>query len=133
MEVGSGKKPGKNNQSVRYEVSADFSWTEQAYRLLQDRQLSGKLFLVDEVISSHVWGACPRCGHALDDRRVHTAVTTRTGRAVNPDATGVSTPVRTVQIDVACGCAHLHAGAPADTTGCGVNFRVELVLPEDAT
>ncbi|MDQ3152790.1 MAG: plasmid pRiA4b ORF-3 family protein [Actinomycetota bacterium] len=29
-------------------------------------------------------------------------------------------------VDIGCGCGTTHPGAPADTTGCGVSFRVEL-------
>lgn len=118
---------GELDHAVTYEQSAEFNWTVRAFELLCAGHLHGKAFATDGVVSSHVWGACPRCAHALDDRQVHTAVITGVGRSVNvylegqPDA---------LLVDVACGCGRAHPDAPGEITGCGVSFRVELVLPQ---
>jgi hypothetical protein len=77
------------------------------------------------VVTATVGGLCPRCGHRFVDRQVGQAVTpVRGGRGTEPFP-------RTVVIDVSCGCGEPHAGAPEQVTGCGVAFRVQLVLDAD--
>lgn len=115
------RPPGEAN----YEESAAYRWTERAYELLVTGDLHGRAFTSDGVLSSHVWGECPRCGHPLDDRQVHTAVVSGVGRWPGR-VTRRGTPPPPLDVDVACGCKHAHPLAPPDTTGCGVSFRVEL-------
>lgn len=107
-----------------YEPTAAYEWTERAYQLLVEGRLQGRAFDTGEVLSSHVWGPCPRCEHPLDDRQVHTAVVSGVGRG--PGRTGEIPG--TLAVDVACGCAFPHPRAPEGVPGCGVSFRVELVL-----
>jgi hypothetical protein len=118
-----------------YRELADYSWTEKAFGMLERGDLHGQIISRDKVISSRVWGPCPRCGHVLDDRQTHTAITNLmyrewriTGETSGgqPDSGGASEQY--VPIDVSCGCADSHRGAPPGTTGCGVSFRVELPL-----
>jgi hypothetical protein len=109
----------------RYERTTAFVWTERAFELLEAGALRVE---IQErrpgVRTSHVWGECPRCGHRIDDWQQLSAVTGLVGgrqpNSSRPD-TGDVEP-----IDIGCGCGCTHPGAPADTTGCGVSFRVEL-------
>jgi hypothetical protein len=118
-----------------YQESADYGWTENAFGLLERDELHGEVISRDGVTRSRVWGPCPRCDHALDDQQTHTAVTSlmsgewrtwttvRTSEPGDDDHDAVYFPV-----DVSCGCGHGHPGAPAGKTGCGVSFRVELLV-----
>ena len=125
---------------VPYQESTDYSWTEEAFEMLERGGLRGEVVISrDGVVSSRVWGPCPRCGHVLDDRRIHTAVTNLMGGewrgpgGAGPGQRGDSgTGLVFFPVDVSCGCGDSHSGAPAGTTGCGVSFRVELpVQPAD--
>ena len=117
---------------------ADYSWTEKAFEMLERDDLHGSVVARDGVVSSRVWGPCPRCSHALDDRQTHTAVTNllssewRTvGRAISGQPSlpsGEEAGPVFFPVDVSCGCADKHRDAPEGTTGCGVSFRVELPL-----
>ncbi len=110
----------------RYEKTTAFGWTERAFELLEAGTLRAEIRQHGTgVRSSHVWGQCPRCGHRIDDWQPLSAVTGRVGR--QPDAAARDTAdVEPVDIDIGCGCGTTHPGAPADTTGCGVSFRIEL-------
>jgi hypothetical protein len=124
---------GTTPRDEPYHESVDYSWTEKAFEMLEHGDLHGEVASRDAVISSRVWGPCPRCGHVLDDPQTHTAVTNLMGGewhgkgGVGPDQSGDTSPVF-VPVDVSCGCGQSHPGAPAGTTGCGVSFRVELPL-----
>ena len=109
---------------VAYEDTTDFDWTVRAFQSLREGRLHGRVFAADGVLSSHVWGECPRCAHAIDVRQVHTAVVTGPHRAVEP-----ADEPPTLPIDIACRCGSPHEHAPGSATGCGVSFRIELVLP----
>jgi len=119
-----------------YQESTDYSWTEKAFEMLECNDLQGEVVVSrDGIVSSRVWGPCPRCRHALDDRRTHTAVTNLMGGEWRgPGGAGPGQPgsedagLAFFPVDVSCGCGDGHAGAPAGTTGCGVSFRVELRL-----
>jgi hypothetical protein len=118
-----------------YEESADYSWTEHAFEMLESDDLHGEVICREGIVRSRVWGPCPRCGHALDDRQTHTAVTSLMGsqrhdpRAADPAQPGTAdTAPAYFQVDVSCGCATIHPGAPQSQAGCGVSFRLELPL-----
>jgi hypothetical protein len=119
-------------QDESYEESSDFSWTEKAFEMLQSGTLHGEVLSRHDIVSSRVWGNCPRCGHPLDDQQTHTAVTnlmsrTRGRRKAKPsEGLGEDAGVRYFDVDVSCGCEKTHDDAPAGRTGCGVSFRVEL-------
>lgn len=119
---------------VPFRESADYSWTEKAFNMLKQGDLQGEMTIRDGIITSCVWGSCPRCNHALDDRQTHTAVTnlmggTRRGSSGSgtPDGIGIGSVF--FAVDVSCGCGNSHPDAPTGTSGCGVSFRVELPLP----
>jgi hypothetical protein len=124
-----------------YHESTDYSWTEKAFEMLECHDLQGEVVISrDGVVSSRVWGPCPRCQHVLDDRRTHTAVTNLMGGewrgpgGAGPGQRGGSdTGLVFFPVDVSCGCGDSHSGAPAGTTGCGVSFRVELPLQPAGT
>lgn len=118
-----------------YEESTAFKWTEEAFEKLENGKLRGEVIASRGIVRSRVWGECPACGHDLDDRQTHTAVTgvfggEWRGTARRDDGTGGAEPAY-YQVDVSCGCGHAHPGAPAGRTGCGASFRVELLMQPD--
>lgn len=119
-----------NEEATNYDDSVDYSWTERAFEMMGSDSLHGEVFSQEDVVSSHVWGKCPRCGHALDDRQTHTAVTNLMSAPRRSGTTkrglGDEAAVRYFDVDVSCHCEDDHAGAPVGTAGCGVSFRVEL-------
>ncbi|WP_329282142.1 hypothetical protein [Streptomyces sp. NBC_01451] len=105
-----------------YEATTAFRWTERAFHLIESGGIQTGVVVGEGVVTATVGGPCPRCGHQFVDRQVGQAVTAvRGGHGRDPLP-------RTVVIDVSCGCGELHAGAPGEVTGCGVAFRVQLVL-----
>lgn len=117
-----------------YQELVDYSWTEKAYDMLERGELHGEVISREGIVRSRVWGPCPRCGHELDDRQTHTAVTSIMGAVrLGRDGAGrgqacdgeTGSPF---DVDVSCGCGDAHSGAPAGKTGCGVSFRAELPL-----
>jgi hypothetical protein len=118
-----------------YRELVDYTWTEKAFDMLERDDLHGEAVSRDGIVGSRVWGPCPRCGHELDDRQTHTAVTNlmfREWRTARGGSTGQPVGVDIGQVffavDVSCGCGDSHPDAPSGTTGCGVSFRVELPL-----
>jgi hypothetical protein len=120
------------DSAQRYEKTAAFAWTERAFELLESGRLRAEIRQPRPgVLASHVWGRCPRCGHDIDDWQPLSAVTGLTGSRQPGSTTRDTTDVEPV--DINCGCGTVHSGAPADITGCGVSFRVELEpVPEGA-
>jgi hypothetical protein len=149
MVVSSAERNGQMGMRIRarsapsdevYEESADPEYTKQAFKSLRDGDLVGEVISSNGVVRSRVWGPCPRCKHNLDDRQTHTAVTnvfsrewryTPGTRSTDEDA--ATTGLTYYQVDVTCGCAQSHSGAPAaGRTGCGASFRVELEIQADS-
>jgi hypothetical protein len=129
---------GTAPQDEPYHELMDYSWTAKAFEMLERGDLDGNAISRDGIIGSRVWGPCPRCGHDLDDRQTHTAVTnlmsgewrsTRGADTRQPDEDHAEPAY--LPVDVSCGCGDSHPGAPPGTTGCGVSFRVELLLQFD--
>lgn len=115
--------PGHDD--TRWERVAGFEWTEKAFEYLERGSLKAEVRLRDGVVSTRVWGNCPRCGGLLDDRQVHTAVTNVLGGSRGMNTSSKSEPT-VVPVDITCGCGRAHDGSPDEQTGCGVSFRVEL-------
>ena len=110
---------------VPYQVSTAYRWTERAFRLIESGGMRAGVVVGEGVVTATVGGPCPRCGHQFVDRQVGQAVApVRGGHAGEPLPP-------TVVIDVSCGCGEPHEGAPEQVTGCGVAFRVQLVLDVD--
>jgi hypothetical protein len=122
--------PSDEPKDDTYRVSSEFLWTKMAYeKLLKGRDLHGEVISRDGVMASHVWGQCPRCRHPLDDRQPLTVLTSLMGvRGTDSPQSAEDADVPFAQVDVSCGCGVTHRGAPADTTGCGTSFRVELPI-----
>jgi hypothetical protein len=136
--------------SAPYQQTTEYRWTEAAYDLLIGGALHGRAVSREGVVDTHMWGFCPRCGHQLDDRQTHTAVTNlmagerhdawgsltvAVGRLTGkPTAATSQVPqvgvgdIRLFPVDVTCGCEAIHPGAPGAAMGCGASFRVELPL-----
>lgn len=115
----------------RYENTTEFVWTERAFELVEEGKLHAEIQQPRVGVKvSHVWGACPRCGHHLDDWQPLSAVTGVIGGR-RPDP-GAHDTTDVEPVDVTCGCGTTHPGAPIDTTGCGVSFRIELELISDS-
>jgi hypothetical protein len=109
----------------RYEKSTEFAWTKRAFELLETGHLCAEIQQRHPGVRwTHVWGECPRCGHPIDDWQPLSAVTGLVGgRRPGSAARNI---VDVEPVDIGCGCGTTHPGAPTDTTGCGVSFRVEL-------
>jgi hypothetical protein len=125
-------------QDEPYHELVDYSWTAKAFEMLERGDIGGNAVSRDGVVGSRVRGPCPRCGHDLDDRQTHTAVTNlMNGEWRSKGVAGTGQPdegnadLVYFPIDVSCGCGDSHPGAPPGTTGCGVSFRVELLLQLD--
>jgi hypothetical protein len=110
-----------------YSESEDFAWTVKAYNMMVSGELHAQVISRDDVVTSRVWGPCPRCGDTLDDRQTHTAVTDLIGtlRRNHTLASGEAEE-RYFPVDVSCRCGRVHDGTPQEVTGCGISFRVEL-------
>jgi hypothetical protein len=109
-----------------YEETSDYRWTETAFTMLVEGRLRADVRPAP-VVASRVWGPCPRCGHPLDDRQTHTAVTNQYGyRMRGRGQVRQDPPPAYIDVDVSCACDHPHRGAPKGTRGCGVSFRVML-------
>ncbi|MBM2621809.1 hypothetical protein JIG36_40525 [Actinoplanes sp. LDG1-06] len=113
------------HMNVQWRALSDFEWTEKAFHRLTAKKLSYEVSVAGDVISTRVWGPCPRCDGPIDDRQVHTATV-----IIGPGDRGSETdptaaPLR-IPVDVTCGCGTGHPGAAEGVTGCGVSFRVEL-------
>lgn len=110
-----------------YERTTAFIWTERAFDLMQQGKLHAE---VKEgrpgVLTSHTWGECPRCGDHLDDWQPLSAVTGLLGNR-GRESVRRTADIEPIEVDVSCGCGTVHPGAQADTPGCGVSFRIELV------
>lgn len=136
--MGTGDETGRTADGVAYENTADRAWARRAVDLYQRHELRMKTFNTDGVISAHVWGPCPRCGHALDARPTLSATVpglrditvggTRWDRLIRRDA-GARKPPMPESVDVSCGCGHAHPGAPDDVRGCGLSFRLPTAPP----
>jgi hypothetical protein len=108
-------------------------WTERAFKFLEIGRLHAEIQQRRPGVRvSHVWGTCPRCEHRIDDWQPLAAVTGLVGGR-RLDSVGLDT-ADVEPIDISCGCGATHLGAPPDTTGCGVSFRIELepIPPSDA-
>lgn len=130
---------------LRYEQTSEYRWTVAAFEFLESGRLTARLLTADDVTSAVVEGNCPRCAHHITDRRPLTAVTSvlngnrnggkrtdnDTGQRINPSASADP-----VVLDITCSCGVPHPGAfPVDAQapgagGCGVSFRIELVLDQ---
>jgi hypothetical protein len=121
------------SRDLAYEESVDMEWTKRAFKSLEDGDLTGEVISSGGIVRSQVQGKCPRCHHDLDDRQTHTAITNVFGgewRGSAPpgsaEAAETGAGLTYCEVDVSCGCAHPHEGAPAGRHGCGISFRVEL-------
>lgn len=130
MSDGTGQSPEE-----RFENTASYAWTERAHEMLQRGELHAKAFATDGALSARVWGLCPRCGHGLDVREPLSAAVTTTrgnrglwgalaGILTGKTVTGDPDLPAEIPVDVECGCGQFHPGAPGNSTGCGVSFRV---------
>ncbi|WFB05820.1 hypothetical protein LRS74_01380 [Streptomyces sp. LX-29] len=116
-----------HNTAEPWEPTSEFTWTDRAYDLLEQNLLHAQVDVVDGVLTTKVWGRCPRCAGQLHDVQVPTAVGDFAGtRGGGGWGSAVPEPP-VVIVDVTCGCGVPHLDAPEGTTGCGVTFRVELV------
>jgi hypothetical protein len=53
---------GAAPSDVSYQESTEYSWTEQAFEMLERSELRGEVVISrDGVVSSRVRGPCPRC------------------------------------------------------------------------
>ncbi|MFI8237804.1 hypothetical protein ACIF83_11200 [Streptomyces sp. NPDC085866] len=118
----------EHNTAEPWLATSEFTWTDRAYDLLEQKLLQAEVKVVDGgVLTTWVWGCCPRCSGQLHDVQDHTAVGDFTGSRGGPGVAGGALEPAFVRVDVTCGCGVAHANAPENTTGCGVTFRVELV------
>ncbi|KUJ65766.1 hypothetical protein ACZ90_43475 [Streptomyces albus subsp. albus] len=110
-----------------WESTSEFTWTDKAYDLLEHNLLRAEANVIDGVLTTKVWGCCPRCSGQLHDVQVPTVVGDFTGTRGGQGEAHAALESPVVIVDVTCGCGVPHRNAPEGTTGCGVSFRVELV------
>jgi hypothetical protein len=125
---------GQPDAEVAYENTADEQWARQALDLYQQRLLQVEAFDTEGVVSAHIWGTCPRCGHELNNQAIITVPITgvRGGRELWATLAGRDTPAASGipdTVEVGCGCGYTHLGAPGQVTGCGVSFRLPTAPP----
>jgi hypothetical protein len=116
---------------VPYENTADTRWARTAMDLFRNRRLQVAPFDTAEVVSAQVWGTCPRCGHDIDVQPTLT-VPVPEGRGLLAALAGWATSSRQGipdSVEVGCGCARPHPGAPEEVLGCGVSFRLPTTPP----
>lgn len=116
------------SSEVDYENTASEVWAQQALELYKQRRLQVRAFSTEGVVSTQIWGPCPRCGHELDIQMTLSAplVTWRGGW---PSAGRRNAPGVPDNIKVGCGCEVAHTGAPGEITGCGVSFPLPTTPP----
>lgn len=118
----------KDAAEVGYQSIAGGDWEQQALDYYRSRQLQLQAFSTDGVVSVQIWGTCPRCHHDMDVQQTLTApvVTYRGGWKGLGGKGPANVPA---SIAVGCGCGLTHDGAPKDTTGCGLSFRLPTTAP----
>jgi hypothetical protein len=126
-------QPEPAPEPLAYLQTSAFEWTERAFELQEEGRLHVKVNVLADVLSTSVWGECPRCSHPLGDRQVHTALVNET-----PDSRGGEQPTpadvpAVVVVDVTCGCDTRHDEAADDVVGCGASFRLELEARTELT
>lgn len=119
---------GGDAGEVGYQSIAGDVWEQQALDYYRSRQLQLQAFSTDGVVSVQIWGTCPRCRHNMDVQQTLTApvVTYRGGWKGVASKGPADVPA---SIAVGCGCGLTHNGAPKDTTGCGLSFRLPTTPP----
>jgi hypothetical protein len=123
---------GTTVDGVAYENTADPAWGRRALESYQRRELQVQALDTEGVVSSQVWGPCPRCGHPLNVQQTLSVPIaglrggiweSLTGREPHADS-GIPDTV-----EVGCGCDNYHPGAPEQVRGCGVSFRLPTAPP----
>jgi hypothetical protein len=116
---------------VPYENTADIRWAREAMDLYRGQRLAVAAFDTIGVVSAHVWGSCPRCGHDINVQPTLTVPVPET-RGLWTALTGRAAPMRQgipESVEVDCGCGRSHPGAPEEVLGCGVSFRLPTAPP----
>lgn len=109
----------------KYETDSptDYRWTVSAFEALEAGTLKAGIERVGDNRVAWVSGFCPRCDGPLEGlRRLLDGSRGATGTLGDTD----KAQNHFVPLDVQCSCGHDHDGAPQDTVGCGISFRVEL-------
>jgi hypothetical protein len=114
---------------VAYENTAAETWARKALDLYRCHQLQVQAFDTEGVVSTQVWGTCPRCGHELNVQQILSTPIAglRGSRGLWSALTRRDVPVAVGipdAVEVGCGCGRTHPGAPEQVTGCGVSFRL---------
>lgn len=112
---------GKTKKTIPWEEINDQIWTDEAFRLMQNGDLTARVSQPGGVATLIVHGRCPRCGCTYDSSRPLEAVTTKSGRLGEQDLTG---EVGLHAEATLCECKTVHSGRPEGGTGCGVCFTV---------
>ena len=125
---------GMPDAGMAYENTADEASARQAIDFYQRGQLQVQAFDTEGVVSAHVWGTCPRCGHGLNVQTTLSTpvVSARGGSGLWATLTWRQAPPPAGipdTVEVGCGCGYIHPGAPTQVTGCGVSFRLPTALP----
>jgi hypothetical protein len=107
----------------------DLRWTNLAYGLLTSGDLVVTVSGVGADSTVHATGACPRCNHDVAYTRVETIDLPAGHRGLGADdAVDARAAESWVPVDILCWCAHEHAGRPSSVLGCGIAFRVEVLV-----
>jgi tetratricopeptide (TPR) repeat protein len=123
---------GASDTGVPYENTADPVWGRRVLELYQRRELQVQVFASEGVVSTLVWGACPRCGHALDVQQTLSVPIADLRGGLRGALAGWAPRDRAwipKTVEVTCGCLHSHPDAPKDVLGCGLSFLLPITPP----
>lgn len=101
-----------------------YKWTSDAYDLLLAGKLNAAVAVRSGVTQASADGECPRCHHQFQWHQVLDAVVYEPVRTLGVEQTDSA---GYVGLTVQCTCTEPHTGRPPDvTSGCGINFRIEV-------
>ena len=106
----------------------EYRWTQLAYDALTSGAMSAAVSGQAGARRVTVSGPCPRCGHELHFDQLLDAVAGEDGGLkVLGDALEIPSD-RYLELIVSCRCSEAHEHRPDGvTSGCGINFRVDVL------
>lgn len=121
--------PAVPSTTIPYAVTDqnDYQWTERAFELMTERELSVEVRGQVGGRSVTAQGECPRCTHDVEYRRDGQVLPIGPGDGwLGGDLIGPQ-PDEYVNVDLMCWCRGEHEGRPKDVErGCGIVFAADV-------